>query len=65
MPVLCIPGNHDDPAAMRRELRVDPFTVGGFRDFGSWRIVLLDSASAGFRQRPPQRARRSRSSTRR
>src|SRR5215813_4199153 len=43
MPVLCIPGNHDDPAAMRRELRVDPFVVGGFADFGAWRIVLLDS----------------------
>jgi len=47
MPILCIPGNHDDPAVMRRELRVDPFTVGGHRDFGSWRIVLLDSALPG------------------
>jgi Icc protein len=46
-PVLCIPGNHDDPAAMRRELRGDPFTVCGYRDFGSWRIVLLDSFLAG------------------
>jgi 3',5'-cyclic-AMP phosphodiesterase len=47
LPVLCIPGNHDDPAVMRRELRVDPFTVGGTRDFGAWRIVLLDSALPG------------------
>ena len=47
MPVLCIPGNHDDPAMMRRELRVDPFTVGGHSDFGAWRIVLLDSTLAG------------------
>jgi Icc protein len=47
MPVLCIPGNHDDPAVMRRELRVDPFTVGGYRDFGAWRVVLLDSALPG------------------
>lgn len=47
MPVLCIPGNHDDPAVMRRELRVDPFTVGGFSDFGAWRIVLLDSSLPG------------------
>ena len=47
MPVLCIPGNHDDPAAMRRELRVDPFTVGGHADFGAWRIVLLDSSLPG------------------
>lgn len=44
MPVLCIPGNHDDPAVMRRELRVDPFTVGGHSDFDAWRIVLLDSS---------------------
>lgn len=47
MPVLCIPGNHDDPAAMRRELGSAPFTVGGFVDFGVWRIVLLDSYLAG------------------
>jgi 3',5'-cyclic-AMP phosphodiesterase len=47
MPVLCIPGNHDDPAAMRRELRSDPFTVNGYRDFSGWRIVLLDSYLAG------------------
>jgi Icc protein len=47
MPVLCIPGNHDDPAAMRRELRTQPFTVGGSADFGIWRIVLLDSCLVG------------------
>jgi Icc protein len=46
-PVLCIPGNHDDPAAMHRELRSQPFTVGGFYDSGAWRIVLLDSYLAG------------------
>jgi Icc protein len=46
-PVLCIPGNHDDPSAMRRELRADPFTVGGYSDFGAWRIVLLDSCLPG------------------
>jgi Icc protein len=43
MPVLCIPGNHDDPVAMRRALDSEPFTVGGFADMGAWRIVLLDS----------------------
>lgn len=46
-PVLCVPGNHDDPAAMRQELRGEPFTVGGFADFGAWRIVLLDSCLPG------------------
>jgi 3',5'-cyclic-AMP phosphodiesterase len=47
MPVLCIPGNHDDPVAMRRELRGEPFKVGGYADFDSWRIVLLDSCLPG------------------
>jgi len=32
---------------MRRELRSAPFTVGGYRDFGAWRIVLLDSCLPG------------------
>lgn len=42
-PVLCIPGNHDDPEALRRELNREPFVVGGRVDFGPWRIVLLDT----------------------
>jgi len=52
VPVLCIPGNHDDPDALRRELDREPFVVGGRIDFGPWRIVLLDTwvaASAGGR----------------
>lgn len=51
-PILCLPGNHDDPSAMRRELARKPFKVGGFADFDAWRIVLLDSvipAAAGGR----------------
>jgi 3',5'-cyclic-AMP phosphodiesterase len=47
MPVLCLPGNHDDPVAMQRELQRSPFVVGGFFDLGSWRIVLLDSCIPG------------------
>lgn len=47
VPVLCLPGNHDDPVAMRRELNGKPFTLGGFVDIGPWRIVLLDSCIAG------------------
>jgi len=46
-PVLCIPGNHDDPEALRRELDCDPFVVGGLIDFGPWRVVLLDTWVAG------------------
>jgi Icc protein len=46
-PVLCLPGNHDEPEAMQRELSGKPFVLGGFADFGRWRIVLLDSYLPG------------------
>jgi Icc protein len=55
LPVLCIPGNHDEPQAMRRELYGSPFVLGGNFDLGRWRIVLLDSCipgSAGGRLSP-------------
>jgi Icc protein len=47
VPVLCLPGNHDEPQAMRRELAGKPFVLGGFVDLGRWRIVLLDSCIPG------------------
>ncbi|MGH8199755.1 MAG: 3',5'-cyclic-AMP phosphodiesterase [Steroidobacteraceae bacterium] len=47
MPVLCLPGNHDEPEAMRRELDGAPFVIGGTVDLGLWRIVLLDSTIPG------------------
>jgi 3',5'-cyclic-AMP phosphodiesterase len=47
VPVLCLPGNHDEPAAMHRELNRSPFVVGGSFDVGLWRIVLLDSSIPG------------------
>ncbi|HET9391581.1 MAG TPA: phosphodiesterase [Steroidobacteraceae bacterium] len=47
LPVLCIPGNHDEPQAMHRELAGEPFILGSFADFGAWRIVLLDSCLPG------------------
>jgi Icc protein len=46
-PVWCLPGNHDDIGAMRRELGAAPFSVGGHHDLGAWRIVMLDSCVAG------------------
>lgn len=46
-PVLCLPGNHDDPAALHQALAGEPFRVGGFADLGAWRIVLLDSVVPG------------------
>jgi len=47
LPVLCLPGNHDEPQTMRRELAGQPFVLGGFVDLGRWRIVLLDSCIPG------------------
>lgn len=47
VPVHCLPGNHDIPAAMSRELAGAPFTLGGCVDLGLWRIVLLDSTVEG------------------
>ena len=41
VPVLCIPGNHDDPAVMAAELGQAPFTVCGDHGFGPWRLVML------------------------
>ncbi len=46
-PVLCIPGNHDEPAAMTRELDTPPFQICGARTFGNWRFVMLDSYDPG------------------
>jgi Icc protein len=51
-PVLCIPGNHDDPGLLRTALAGEPFRHGGHHDFGDWRLVMLDShlpGSAGGR----------------
>jgi 3',5'-cyclic-AMP phosphodiesterase len=47
LPVLCLPGNHDEPETMRRELDCAPFIVCGTVDLGLWRIVLLDSVIPG------------------
>jgi len=47
LPVLAIPGNHDEPQAMRAELGGKPFVLDGFVDLGRWRIVLLDSCIPG------------------
>ena len=46
-PVLCIPGNHDDPRLLREALPDPPFRHLGHHDFGAWRVVMLDSTIAG------------------
>lgn len=46
-PVLCIPGNHDIPAAMQRELTGAPFQICGAHRIGTWQFVMLDSYHPG------------------
>lgn len=46
-PVLCIPGNHDIPDAMARQLNQAPFQICGARELGGWRFVMLDSYDPG------------------
>jgi 3',5'-cyclic-AMP phosphodiesterase len=46
-PVLCIPGNHDEPEVMRRELSGEPFRICGAHQIGGWNFVMLDSYDPG------------------
>jgi 3',5'-cyclic-AMP phosphodiesterase len=46
-PVLCIPGNHDEPETMRAELNGDPFKICGAHTIGDWTFVMLDSYNPG------------------
>jgi Icc protein len=47
MPVLCLPGNHDIPSVMLRQLAAPPFRVCGSLQIGAWRFVMLDSHEPG------------------
>jgi Icc protein len=47
LPVYCLPGNHDVPAALPHAVAGTPVQVGGQADLGAWRIVLLDSSVPG------------------
>ena len=46
-PVLCIPGNHDEPDAMRQSLRHAPFQYCGTRLIDEWQFIMLDSYDPG------------------
>ncbi len=46
-PLAVLPGNHDDPTAMRRVLPKKGVQVCGHLDLGNWRLVLLDSHQPG------------------
>jgi Icc protein len=46
-PVLCIPGNHDEPETMRRELNCAPFQICGTHEVDEWQFIMLDSYDPG------------------
>jgi Icc protein len=47
LPVLCLPGNHEDPAAMAALLGESPLQHCGSARFAGWRVVMLDSHLPG------------------
>jgi 3',5'-cyclic-AMP phosphodiesterase len=47
VPVLSIPGNHDDPKLMAELLSGGAFQFGGERRLGRWSLVLLSTFLAG------------------
>jgi Icc protein len=47
LPVLCLPGNHEDRGAMTRILAEPPLQLCGTRRFPGWRIILLDTHLIG------------------
>jgi Icc protein len=47
VPVLCIPGNHENRELMTEILGRPPFQYAGARDFGDWRVVMLESHVPG------------------
>lgn len=46
-PVMCLPGNHDDPELMKKLLDDGEFSYCASRDIGRWRFLLLDSHVPG------------------
>lgn len=47
LPVLCLPGNHDDPAVMAAVLNSGNISVCASRSLARWQLVLLDSFVPG------------------
>ena len=47
VPVLALPGNHDDPSVMRQYFPTGPWDGPQAFTFGDWRLVLLDSTERG------------------
>lgn len=47
IPVLSIPGNHDDPKLMSEVLNAAPFQFGGELRLGPWSLIMLSTFLAG------------------
>lgn len=47
VPVICIPGNHDDPKLMAETLASGSFQLGGELRRGKWSLVFLSTYLAG------------------
>lgn len=47
VPVHCLPGNHDSPGDLRRELAGPPFVHDFASRYDGWLILMLDSTVAG------------------
>ncbi len=47
VPVFCLPGNHDSPAELRRELAGPPFVHRLANRCDDWLILMLDSSVPG------------------
>ena len=46
-PVVCLPGNHDDPAMMEGQLNDGALSTSRVIDFGGWRVLMLNDWEAG------------------
>ena len=49
-PVLALPGNHDEPAVMRRYFPQGPWDAPLVRDAKGWKLVLLNSAAENAKE---------------
>jgi Icc protein len=47
LPILSLPGNHDDPVLMSRVLDGGDFSYCSRLDIGNWRVVMLNSHVSG------------------
>ena len=48
VPLLALPGNHDDPQVMKQHFRLGPWRGPYGREIENWLLVLLDSTEPGI-----------------